>query len=225
MTNDEGHYAKQTGGSWRIKKSQRPDLPNGGYLELEFTAAGLGVFSAGGRVNIMFAYNSVRWENWGGKLAMLEVDGTPLELEASSNTSPATVLTTLLRWRDGFVEDEATAAIAVWSYPGRTQADAGIAFATHAQTLAAKGYRPIAQSWAEGRPGLGRILTLGTDMAGMIKPKGFLTVTYQLADAAPTNSRQPDLIDQIRRLGELRDAGILTPQEFEAKKAELLARI
>ena len=34
-----------------------------------------------------------------------------------------------------------------------------------------------------------------------------------------------DIINQIRRLGELRDAGLLTPEEFEAKKAELLGRL
>ena len=37
--------------------------------------------------------------------------------------------------------------------------------------------------------------------------------------------RGPDIIDSIRRLGELRDAGIVTSEEFEAKKAELLRRL
>jgi hypothetical protein len=34
-----------------------------------------------------------------------------------------------------------------------------------------------------------------------------------------------DPVDAIRRLGELRDAGLISPAEFEAKRAELLARI
>jgi hypothetical protein len=34
-----------------------------------------------------------------------------------------------------------------------------------------------------------------------------------------------DIPDQIRKLGELRDSGMVTPEEFEAKKAELLARM
>jgi len=34
-----------------------------------------------------------------------------------------------------------------------------------------------------------------------------------------------DIIDQIRRLGELRDSGLLTPEEFETKKADLLRRL
>ncbi len=41
----------------------------------------------------------------------------------------------------------------------------------------------------------------------------------------PTPAGGPDPIDQLRRLGELRDAGIVTDEEFAAKKAEILARL
>jgi hypothetical protein len=34
-----------------------------------------------------------------------------------------------------------------------------------------------------------------------------------------------DVLEQLRKLGELRKAGVLTGAEFEAKKAELLGRI
>lgn len=34
-----------------------------------------------------------------------------------------------------------------------------------------------------------------------------------------------DPIEQLKRLGELRDAGVLTPEEFDAKKADLLGRM
>ncbi len=43
--------------------------------------------------------------------------------------------------------------------------------------------------------------------------------------SAPTASGDGDVIEQLRKLGELRDAGIVTDAEFEAKKAELLARL
>jgi hypothetical protein len=33
-----------------------------------------------------------------------------------------------------------------------------------------------------------------------------------------------DPVEQLRKLGELHDAGVVTPEEFEAKKADLLAR-
>ena len=42
-----------------------------------------------------------------------------------------------------------------------------------------------------------------------------------LPAAAPGNS----MIDQLKALGELRDAGILTEDEFAAKKADLLSRL
>lgn len=46
-----------------------------------------------------------------------------------------------------------------------------------------------------------------------------------LAPAASAPAPAPDAIDQLRKLGELRDAGIVTEAEFEAKKAELLGRL
>jgi hypothetical protein len=46
------------------------------------------------------------------------------------------------------------------------------------------------------------------------------------AQSEPVSGALPiDPIEQLRRLGELRDAGVLTDQEFAAKKAEILARI
>ena len=40
--------------------------------------------------------------------------------------------------------------------------------------------------------------------------------------SAPT---QPDVMEQLRRLGDLRIAGVLTDEEFAAKKADLLGRL
>ncbi|WP_139334967.1 SHOCT domain-containing protein [Mycobacterium sp. GA-1841] len=47
------------------------------------------------------------------------------------------------------------------------------------------------------------------------------------AGPAPTQQTHsgPDLADQIRKLSELRDAGILTDEEFNAKKVDLLSRM
>jgi hypothetical protein len=36
---------------------------------------------------------------------------------------------------------------------------------------------------------------------------------------------EPDPLEALRKLGELRDAGVVTPEEFEAKKALLLSRL
>jgi predicted RNA-binding Zn-ribbon protein involved in translation (DUF1610 family) len=43
--------------------------------------------------------------------------------------------------------------------------------------------------------------------------------------AVTVPSSQPDPIEQLKRLGELRDSGVLTPDEFDAKKTELLTRL
>lgn len=40
-----------------------------------------------------------------------------------------------------------------------------------------------------------------------------------------TTAPDPDALEQLRRLGQLRTSGVLTEAEFEAKKAELLGRI
>jgi hypothetical protein len=36
---------------------------------------------------------------------------------------------------------------------------------------------------------------------------------------------QPDVMEQLRKLGDLRAAGVLTDEEFSAKKADLLGRL
>ena len=55
------------------------------------------------------------------------------------------------------------------------------------------------------------------------------TVKAQMAavkSSKATSSEQPtDLVDQLGRLGELHVAGVLTDEEFSAKKAEILARL
>jgi hypothetical protein len=42
---------------------------------------------------------------------------------------------------------------------------------------------------------------------------------------AETATAQPDVYDQLRKLGELKNAGVLTEEEFAEKKAKLLAEM
>jgi hypothetical protein len=46
-----------------------------------------------------------------------------------------------------------------------------------------------------------------------------------ISAAAPAQSAADDPMATLRKLGELRDAGILTEEEFAAKKAEILSRM
>ena len=42
---------------------------------------------------------------------------------------------------------------------------------------------------------------------------------------AQLGAAEPDALEQLRKLGELRGTGVLTEAEFDAKKAELLRRV
>ncbi len=61
------------------------------------------------------------------------------------------------------------------------------------------------------------------------QPGGPMVPEPSLAGAstgnAPTSDSAADPIEQLERLGKLRDAGVVTGEEFEAKKAEILSRI
>jgi uncharacterized membrane protein YdbT with pleckstrin-like domain len=54
---------------------------------------------------------------------------------------------------------------------------------------------------------------------------GQVPVMPSAATAQPTEEKKPDIIEQITKLGELLKAGVLTQEEFDAKKAELLNRL
>jgi len=45
------------------------------------------------------------------------------------------------------------------------------------------------------------------------------------ARVAPTQAEAAAVVEQIKQIASLRDAGAITPEEFEAKKKELLSRI
>ena len=49
------------------------------------------------------------------------------------------------------------------------------------------------------------------------------TVTYQGQPAAvPAAADEPDYLDELERLANLRDQGIITEEDFQAKKGQLL---
>lgn len=50
-------------------------------------------------------------------------------------------------------------------------------------------------------------------------------VMQQAAPQAPAPAPKEDVMGQLQQLGQLRDAGVLSDVEFEAKKAELLGRL
>lgn len=63
------------------------------------------------------------------------------------------------------------------------------------------------------------------DLAGLIRQRADAAHGHGPAPQAAAAPPGEDVIGQIQRLGELRDSGVLTVEEFEAKKAELLAKL
>src|ERR1035437_2263862 len=119
--------------------------------------------------------------------------------------------------------------------------DSAKEYESDAQKMITDGWRMEGQSQSTGNVKMGRTLV----KAGIFLPwavmrparkGGKLTVTWVKANltsiaSAPatssvaTDTPLDDALDQLKRLGDLRDAGILTEDEFVAKKAELLDRI
>lgn len=61
--------------------------------------------------------------------------------------------------------------------------------------------------------------------AALIRELAASSSAGTLGSQRPAPRPQADPIDQLKRLAELRDAGVLSDEEFEIKKAELLARM
>lgn len=96
-------------------------------------------------------------------------------------------------WRaqPGLSPDQAQGPIVVRTYRAKSQAKAAQLFQADAAQMAAAGYFPVSQSWAQGQWGCGAFLIsilLWIVLIGfviflyllVVKPEGTLTVTYQL---------------------------------------------
>lgn len=105
-----------------------------------------------------------------------------------------------------------------------------------AQKMIRAGWRMQGQSEGRGKVNMGRTVL----KAGVLLPWAVmrpsrkddpLTVTWvrepagQSAAEAPAAPSGDDVLGKLRELGALRDSGIVTEDEFEVKKAELLARL
>ena len=80
-------------------------------------------------------------------------------------------------------------------------------------TLAIILYRRVVQKRGISGPG------------AKLRPSRGIGIDAPAPRAAGQSAARDDVLEQLRELGELRDAGVVTPEEFDRKKAELLARI
>lgn len=87
-----------------------------------------------------------------------------------------------------------------------------------------------ASTWAVGQV-VKRHLESGGTMTDLDVEKARATYASEyekgkdVAKAASERKEAGDVFEKLKKLGELRDAGVITPQEFEAKKAELLKAV
>ena len=136
-------------------------------------------------------------------------------------------------------------AILIRAYRGKQQADALAAFEADALDLAVGGYHPVTQSWAPGQWGCGAFLVailLCIVVVGLIvfiymllvKPDGTLTVTYQrrgvvapqaAVTRVPPRARAAErrtLAVRLAELDEARDAGLISPDEYASRRAQII---
>jgi hypothetical protein len=113
------------------------------------------------------------------------------------------------------------------------------AFAKEVSIFGQHNYTPMTQSADGGHIHVGRLLLTGgwSVFAGKsgIRSDGTITVTFQKAPVGPAISPNPEsqppqsaaleTLAVLEKMGQLRDAGVLTQEEFETKKAELLSRL
>jgi len=115
-------------------------------------------------------------------------------------------------------------------------ANASRAFQNDATALAPQGYVPVSQVYAPGSWGCGAFLialVLFLVLIGIlifiymliVKPEGSLVVTYEYRSTQPASPPPTDPAAALGRLTDLRDRGVITAEEYAAKRAEILARI
>lgn len=83
--------------------------------------------------------------------------------------------------------------------------------------------RPLAGSLDTDR--VENVMELVADMPPPSAPREPERAALPRPDPDPAPQAQADALEQLQKLGDLRDKGIVTPEEFEAKKAELLKRL
>jgi hypothetical protein len=81
---------------------------------------------------------------------------------------------------------------------------------------------PIGRPFGDAERGAARLRELIAAYQAASGQGAEMDAPSALPDPAPATAGRFDLLDALKRLGELRDADVLTPEEFEVMKADLL---
>ncbi len=122
--------------------------------------------------------------------------------------------------------------IVIKTYRGKEN-EAISKFKKDAVSMASTGYSPVNQVWVTGQySGSSFILALLLCfvLVGflifiymlVVKPEGSLTVTYKRQEKDVPDKASSSLADEIKKLSELHQAGVLTLEEFQTQKQKLL---
>lgn len=120
-------------------------------------------------------------------------------------------------------------------YRGSPQ-EAAEAFQRDAAILERQGYMPVSQIYTPGTYGCAAFLLaliLFLVLIGIlifiymliVKPPGTLLVTYELRERAPVPPPVDEPAAALSRLATMRNSGLITDEEYAAKRAEILARL
>jgi uncharacterized membrane protein YeaQ/YmgE (transglycosylase-associated protein family) len=112
-------------------------------------------------------------------------------------------------------------ALALW---GRGTQAIGL-FSFLGSILLVVGYRRFVQKRPITGPEALKFPERGIGIAKFREQRQKLEETLRQHQQAAQTQAHDDVMEQIRKLGDLRDEGILTEDEFQAKKAELLSRL
>lgn len=146
-------------------------------------------------------------------------------------------------WVAAAGEGEVSGRTVTRTYMGNAK-DTAAAFRRDAAKLGGRGYYPISQSYTPGSWGCGAFLIallLCILLIGIlifiymlvVKPAGTLVVTYEYRPpqparapiAPPPREPAPDPAAVLASLASMRDQGLIAAEEYEAKKADLLAKM
>lgn len=139
-------------------------------------------------------------------------------------------------WREELLQEGPRTLVR--TYKGANQSDATALFQEDSQLLSQRGYLPTTVSWAPGQWGCGAFLVallLFVVLVGIfvflymliVKPDGTLTVTYTKAEGqtAPSDPSPATLTKRLAELREAHEAGLITDEEYENRRASLIESV
>ena len=263
--------AEQSFGRWKVTETLGASVPKKAVVKIQADDVALAMTAEDGKILGTWPVGRLRFDPYGRHNGCLDLAGQAAWI-TSVDERPASELAAFLRERwtpqpPPSPDASGDGPTIARSYAARTPAEASRAFTEEAERLAARGYRPALQFWADPDRSAGTAIRVGGVLVALVSllflpvpiitilllavaaflfvlggssaGDGTLTVTYERAvDPAvevqtPAPGAAAELPDDVtvetrsRLLGlaQLRDDGLITPDEYAAKRAGVLAEL